>query len=42
METPDSDQGPPIFGSWTGWYIFIMLVLVIQIVGYLWLTNKYL
>jgi len=27
--------------NWKVWYIVLMLVLLVQIVGYLWITNHY-
>ena len=42
MEKRDTDQKPPVFGSWTRWYVFILLVLAVQIILYWWLTKIYL
>lgn len=31
-------EKPPVFKSWKGWYVFILLVLAIQVVLYRVLT----
>lgn len=41
METPDTDQTPPIFRTWSRWYIFILVVLVVQVLLYWLITLKY-
>jgi len=34
----DDSGKPPLFGSWTGWYVLILTVLVVQIVLFRVLT----
>ena len=36
----DSDK-PPLFKSWTGWYVLILAVLVVQIIIYRVLTQAF-
>lgn len=31
-------EKPPLFSSWTGWYVLILTVLVVQIILYRILT----
>ena len=31
-------QKPPLFSSWTGWYVLVLSVLVVQIIIYRVLT----
>jgi hypothetical protein len=31
-------EKPPLFGSWTGWYVLVLSVLVLQIIIYRILT----
>ena len=31
-------QKPPLFNSWTGWYVLVLSVLVVQIIIYRVLT----
>jgi hypothetical protein len=38
----DDEQKPPVFKRWRGWYFFILLVLFVQIVLFMLITNKYL
>lgn len=38
MTDPDK---PPLFKSWTGWYVLILSVLVLQIITYYVLTITY-
>lgn len=33
----DSEK-PPVFSSWTGWYVLILTVLLVQIILYRLLT----
>jgi hypothetical protein len=40
-DNPDNSR-IPVFGSWKGWYIFILAILLIQILLYSWLTFTYL
>jgi hypothetical protein len=40
QEHPNEDR-PPVFGSWKKWYIFLLVVLLIQIIVYYLLTLKY-
>ncbi len=35
------DNKPPLFKTWTGWYLFVILCLVAQIVFYYYLTKIY-
>jgi hypothetical protein len=35
MENPEK---PPLFKSWTGWYVLILAVLIVQIILYRLLT----
>jgi len=37
----EDQERPPVFGSWKRWYIFILLILAIQILLYGWLTLSY-
>lgn len=41
METPDTDQNPPIFKTWNRWYAFILVVLAVQVLLYWLITLKY-
>ena len=34
-----SEEKPPVFGSWKGWYSLVMLALIAQIIVY-WLITR--
>lgn len=34
----EESEKPPLFGSWSGWYILVLGVLVVQIIIYRLLT----
>lgn len=34
-------EKPPLFESWTGWYVLILAVLVVQIIIYRFLTMAF-
>lgn len=34
-------EKPPLFNSWTGWYVLILAVLVVQIIIYHVLTRAF-
>jgi hypothetical protein len=37
-----SEQGkPPLFKSWKGWYTFVLLILLAQIIFFYWLTRQF-
>lgn len=36
--TMSDTEKPPLFNSWTGWYVLILAALVIQIILYRLLT----
>jgi len=36
-----TDSRPPVFGTWSGWYLFLILVLVLLIIGFHLLTEYY-
>jgi len=36
-----TDGRPPLFGSWKGWYGFLILVLAILIIAFHFLTQAY-
>ncbi|MCX6319880.1 MAG: hypothetical protein NTW29_21555 [Bacteroidetes bacterium] len=40
MHTPDNDKAP-LFRSWTGWYLLLIIFLAILIFLFYLLTKKY-
>jgi hypothetical protein len=43
MESNPKDQKDiPVFGTWNKWYAFLLVVLLIQVIIYTWLTYSYL
>lgn len=34
-------EKPPVFGSWQAWYLFTLLVLVVQVAVYYFLTENF-
>lgn len=43
MSTQDNDnkEKPPLFKSWTGWYVFVVAFLVVLIVLFYLFTQKF-
>jgi hypothetical protein len=41
MSTDINSDKPPVFRSWKGWYVFLLVVLFVQIVLYYWLTQSF-
>ena len=41
MSSEPDHERPPVFGTWRGWYIFLIAVLVAQIAIYYWLTLRF-
>lgn len=37
----DDKEKIPVFKTWTGWYIFVLLVLVVQILIFYWITEYF-
>lgn len=35
----DPSDKPPVFANWSGWYVVLILVLVVQLVFYFFLTR---
>jgi len=40
MNHSDDDKAP-IFGSWKGWYIAVLVLLVVEILLFAWFTNYF-
>ena len=38
MEQPEK---PPLFRSWTGWYVLLLVFLLVQIAFFAWITNYF-
>jgi hypothetical protein len=36
-----TNDKPPIFKSWNGWYVTVILVLILQILIFLMFTNHF-
>jgi hypothetical protein len=36
-----SDEKPPVFKNWRGWYRLVLGFMVLQIVLYYWLTQLF-
>ncbi len=36
-----SNDNPPLFRTWRNWYTFVLVVLIVQIVMYYWLTRAF-
>ncbi|MEI9921474.1 MAG: hypothetical protein WDO14_22205 [Bacteroidota bacterium] len=41
MSTGSSDERPPVFKRWKGWYWLVVFVLVAQIIIYSIITNSF-
>ena len=39
--TNNSNERPPLFKSWMGWYAFVLLFLVLQIVVYYLIAQQF-
>ncbi len=37
----DQEEKPPVFSKWSSWYWFVMIVLAVQIIIYLLITNSF-
>jgi hypothetical protein len=35
------EEKPPLFRSWRGWYLTLIIVLLVQIIFYYWLTRLF-
>lgn len=43
MEPDEKEQSNiPLFGTWNKWYTFLLVVLLVQVLLYTWLTYSYL
>jgi hypothetical protein len=43
MEPDEKEQSNiPLFGTWNKWYAFLLVVLLVQVLLYTWLTYSYL
>ena len=40
MQTPDNDKAP-FFRGWNGWYILLILFLLLQIVLFYFITKRF-
>lgn len=40
MQKPTDDQ-PPVFHRWRGWYLLVLGFLLLQIILYYWLTKSF-
>jgi hypothetical protein len=36
-----TEDRPPLFKSWKGWYILVLGVLVVQVILYYWITRVF-
>lgn len=41
MQDMNNKEKAPLFGSWRGWYLFVLFVLLGLIVFFQWLTKTY-
>jgi hypothetical protein len=41
MNSEPHQDHPPVFKSWKGWYIFLLVVLLIEIVFFYLLTIRF-
>jgi len=32
---------PPVFNTWNSWYLTVLLVLFVEILIFLWITNSF-
>jgi len=39
--TNTSEEKPPLFNSWRGWYVLVLGVLVVEILLFYWLTVSF-
>ncbi len=35
------EENPPVFKSWNGWYWLVMIVLLVQVLLYFFLTRSF-
>jgi len=35
------EEKPPLFRAWRGWYLTLIIVLLVQIIFYYWLTRLF-
>lgn len=40
MHNPDNDKAP-LFKSWNGWYLFVILFLVVLIILFYFFTKRF-
>lgn len=42
VKTPNNlSEKPPVFSSWKGWYILLLVMLLIQLIFYFFLTRVF-
>lgn len=39
-EQPESEK-PPVFAHWSGWYWTVLIVMLLQLIVYCWITFSY-
>lgn len=37
----EQEEKPPVFSRWSAWYWLLMIVLAVQILIYLFITNSF-
>jgi len=41
MSVEEEEEKPPVFSRWSVWYWLVMIVLAVQIIVYLFITNSF-
>ncbi len=41
MSDSAKEEKPPIFRSWKGWYLLVLLTMVVQVIVYLLITESF-
>lgn len=36
-----SNDKPPLFNRWRGWYVVVLVFLVIEIIFFAWITQQF-
>lgn len=39
--TQQENDKPPIFNSWTGWYVLVLLFLIVLIIIFYFITKRF-